>query len=67
MKKLSPAEDAEMFVKAAEYVSNLDPQGMVEFMNEVYMNSMNVEILAEMEVAIDTVWANIEETENENE
>lgn len=56
MSKLTPAEEVEMFESAAAYVAGLDMGDLIEFIQEVYMHSPNVEKLAEIKAAAQTVW-----------
>lgn len=55
MSTLTPAEDGEMFTKAAAYVASLDEIEIVEFLMEVQMHSPNIEKMIEIRLATEHV------------
>lgn len=64
MSNLSPAEDAEMFTKAAAYVASLDEGDLRDFLMEVQMHGPNIETMVGIKIAAQDVidgWHDIQE------
>ena len=62
--KLTPAEDGEMFGKAAAYVASLEGHDVVDFLMEVLMHTSNPERMVEIQLAALEViegWKDIQE------
>lgn len=63
MTKLTPAEEGAMFEQAAAYVANLDEGDLIEFIQEVYMHSPNIEKLFEIKIAAQTIIEGLKDIE----
>ena len=56
-------EHGDMFEKAAAYVAGLDEGDLIEFIQEVYMHSPNVEKLYEIKIAAQAVLEGLQDIE----
>lgn len=61
MTKLTPAEDAAMFTKTAEWIASLDESDKIDLMMEVAL--YNMEHVIEMKLACDVVMFSMKKTD----